>query len=498
MTSAVGYRNVVTAAVAVAAFVLGSVAVGAFAVRSTTSNALIVIFALVCLIVYLTEPRRMVWIALFLAFASLPESLNRSKAFGPLWIYDYQAAVLLAIVFLIPIARIRFSEYALPGGFLLTVAFFAVTGIASGHDHERVAREASFLCEMVGGVVLALLIVRTNYVRQTIRVMTAILWFSAGMILVSSLTGLRLAGRAAEVDGVAAGSTHAIRLLTWTQMPALAVLAALVAAQILGRGRLSVHLTLGVPALVITVLGFSRNALIVLAVAALVALATSWRWATVRRSVVLAAVTAVLLAVVVPGALFLLQRSAAGAWLTDQVNAFADRVVGGISPTALAVDPSTLDRLHEDDNLQRAITEAPLLGHGLGYAYQLPFGKPGDFTATLGTTYAHNFYLWWLVKAGAVGMASFALLAVTPVLQGIRSAAVGAKISAAVSVALLAACVVVPLPLDPTNSLVLGMALGAAIGFHRPRRSVQQVGASDTVVEPSCTATSHHQAIPIS
>ena len=79
-----------------------------------------------------------------------------------------------------------------------------------------------------------------------------------------------------------------------------------------------------------------------------------------------------------------------------------------MSPTAMAVDSSTQDRLRENANLLAAFGDAPLFGHGLGYAYQPPFGKAGSFTATLGTTYSHNFYLWWLVKAGAVGMASFA------------------------------------------------------------------------------------------
>jgi hypothetical protein len=50
-------------------------------------------------------------------------------------------------------------------------------------------------------------------------------------------------------------------------------------------------------------------------------------------------------------------------------------------------------------NLNRAIAKAPLFGHGLGYAYQLPFGKARTFTATLGTTYAHNLYLWWLAQS---------------------------------------------------------------------------------------------------
>ena len=103
-----------------------------------------------------------------------------------------------------------------------------------------------------------------------------------------------------------------------------------------------------------------------LAVAAAVAFVASLGWSAVRRSAALAAVVAALVAVVVPGALFLLQNSAAGAWLADQVNAFSHRVIGGVSPTALAVDQSTLDRLREDTNLLRAIAEAPLFGHGAG------------------------------------------------------------------------------------------------------------------------------------
>ena len=273
--------------------------------------ALILIGALGCLVVYLTKPQLMVWIALFLAFASLPAGLPIAKLIGPVAINAYQVAVLLAIVFLIPIARLRFSAYVLPGIFLLTVAFFAAAGMADGNDLKLVGREALLLCEMVAGFVLALLIVRTNYVRESIRVMAVVLWFSAGMVLAGSLTGLQLAGEAESLQRET-GSAEAIRVLTATQAPAMAVLAALVAAQIVGRGRLSVHLALGVPALVITLLAFSRNTLIVLAVAAVVAFGTSLGWSAMRRSAVLAAIAAALVAVVVPGALFLLQNSSAG------------------------------------------------------------------------------------------------------------------------------------------------------------------------------------------
>lgn len=477
MTSLVDRRD--TAAVTVvrgAVFALGCFLVGVFAVRDTVRGVML-IAALACLIIYLTKPQLMAWGALFLAFASLPE-IPLGNGMWPLGMYTYQVALILAIVLLIPRAQLRFSEYLLPGIFLLTVAYFVAVGLAGGNDPGRVNREALFLVELVAGFVLALLIVRTRLTREGIWTIGIVLWFSAGMILLSSLTGLKLVGRAVSLQAET-GAAQAIRLITFTETPALAVLAALVASQVVGRGRLSVHLALGLPGLLITLLAFSRGSLIVLGVTAVIAIVASLGWSALRRSAVLAAVAAGLVAVVVPGALFLLHNTEAGAWLGDQLNAYSDRVFGGVSPTALAIDNSTQDRLREDEHLLTAIADAPLLGHGLGFAYQLPFGKPETFTATLGTTYSHNFYLWWLVKAGAVGMASFVLLALTPVVKGIRSASAAAKISAAVSAGLLAGCAVGPMPEEPVQALVLGLALGAALGFARVRPPARQADSID-------------------
>ena len=132
----------------------------------------------------------------------------------------------------------------------------------------------------------------------------------------------------------------------------------------------------------------------------------------------------------------------------------------------------------------RAFADAPLFGHGVGYAYQLPLGKAGTFTATLGTGYSHNFYLWWLAKAGAVGMASFAVFALTPVVRGIRSASAAAKISAAVSARPARGVCGRPVPLEPGNSLALGMALGAAMAFARPRQLAEQVEPNGSIADP--------------
>ena len=475
---------------AVAALLLGSFTIGVFAVRSTTEGVML-IGAIGCLVVYLTGPHRMVWPALFLAFASLPESWHVGKVVGPVSVYAYQVAVLLAIVFLIPAARLRFSHYLLPLSMMLAVTLFTATGAAAGHDPERVAREASFLYEMVAGAVLAVLLVRTHQVRQAIRVIGVVMWFSAGMILAGSLSGLRLAGRAESLE-LETGAA-ALRILTATQAPALAVLTTLVAAHILGRARWRHWALLGAPALAITLLSFSRHTLIALAVAACVALLAGLGWVAIRRSALLAAAGVGALAVAVPASLFLLENGSGGGWLAEQIDAFSHRVIGGVSTTALAVDSSTLARLHENESLWRAIVDAPVLGHGLGYAYQLPFGEAGSFTATLGTTYAHNFYLWWLVKGGVVGMAVFAVFALLPVVRALRSASAAAKVSAAVSLALLAICVVDPLPLEPASSLVLGMALGATLALSRsPLHSATgQAGLPDAPAPSTIRPVAH-------
>ncbi|WP_242670152.1 O-antigen ligase family protein [Mycobacterium decipiens] len=456
------------AAAVVAMFVVGSFGYGVLSVRDTTGGV-ILIGATFGLVVYWTKPELMIGVALFLAFAALPEGLHVGKVIGPVSIYAYHVVALLAICFVLPVVRLRLAGYLLPGMFALTVVYFAAVGFATGHSAAIVAREATFLLEMVAGFVLALLIVYGSYIKLSINAIVVTLWFSAGMAVLSSSGGIRLAGRLESLESATGHS--ATRVITTTLIPAIAVLAALVAAQIVGRVKPVAYLGLGLPALIVSVLAFSRNTLLAVGVAAVVAFFASLGWSAVRRATLLAIAGAGLLVVTVAAALFLLQQSTAGAWLGDQIAGFSHRVLGGISTGVLATDSSTLARLAEDANLNRAISQAPVFGHGLGYAYQLPFGHdPDEFTETLGTTYSHNFYLWWLAKSGAVGMAAFALFALTPLVRALRSASVSAKASAAVSIGLLVMCIIDPLPEDPANAMTLGMALGSALAFARPWR----------------------------
>ena len=476
------------AAATVAALVFGCFVFGALSVR--TFKGLALIGLMFCVVLYWIKPQLMVWVALFLAFASLPENWHTGMVIGPFSIYAFHVTLILAIGYLLPIVRPRFSDYLLPGMFGLTVVFFTAVGLATGHPTDVTLREAMFLLEMVGGFILALLIVGADYVKGSMHALAVTLWFSAGMIALSSLQGIKLAGRRENL-ALATGATEAVRLITATGTPAVAVLAVLIAAQIFGRVRPALLLALAPPVLIIVLLAFTRNTFICVAVAAVVAFVANLGWSPVRRTAVLTTVSAMAFAVAVPGALFLLQHSVAGAWLGDQFSAFNHRVLHGMSTSALDVDSSTLARLDEDRNLNHSIAQAPMFGHGLGYAYQPPFGDDSNgFTETAGTTYAHNFYLWWLCKAGAAGMAMFALFALMPIVRGLRCPSVPAKISAAVSVGLLAVCIVAPLPESPGQAMALGMALGAAMGFVRQRRQRQSVDRVDAQPTPALVGAS--------
>jgi O-antigen ligase len=473
-----GRRRMALTAVLLALFVFGCFVFGVLSVRRTTEGVLM-ITVLFCAVVYWVKPEGMVAVTLFGAFAALPQGLHIGKVFGPVVINAYHLTALLAICYLIPAVRLRFSDYALPGIFTLAVVFATVFGFETGSDPKVVIREATTMLEMVVGFVMALFIVYGGYLAWTIRVTVVILWFSAGLAIVSSLHAIRLAGRAESLAG-ATGAGQALRIILTTQSPATAVLSALVAGGIMGVVSRATFFAMGPPALIISLLSFSRNTLISMAVAAAVALLASWGWPALRRLASITAISGVFMAVTIPGSLFLLQRSEAGAWLGDQFSAFNQRVLGGVSSSALEVDESTLERLREDALLNAEIARAPMFGHGLGYAYQQPNGTD-EFASTFYPAYSHNFYLWWLAKGGLVGMAVFAVFALVPMIGALRSRSASAKITVAVCAGLLAISAVWPLPEMPSDGLALGLALGSAMAFAGLRHRGQDEDHTDVI-----------------
>ena len=167
----------------------------------------------------------------------------------------------------------------------------------------------------------------------------------------------------------------------------------------------------------------------------------------------------------------LLPNSIGDGWIDQQLHAYTQRIVGGLTLFAEGRDASYAYRQAENVNLWTAIREAPLFGHGLGYQYQTPFGPADSFTATIGPYFAHNYYLWLFAKSGIIGLVSFAVFALVPIIRAVRASSWEAKVSGIVAVTLLLVSVVAPVGESGPGALVLGIALGASMSFSRPGSS---------------------------
>jgi O-antigen ligase len=496
-------HRLVLAALAVGVFLFFCFAFGVASVRDPYQG-IVLVGAMFGLVVYWARPEAMVWIALFYTFGALPIGLYVGKVVGPTTIYVWHVVTLVAIFYLILLVRPRFSDYIPPVVFVLTVLFYTAVGFVDGHSAEAILHEMTCLFEMVAGYMLALLVVHGNYIKGATQTLIVTLWFSAIMAIVSSSLGLRLTGRFENISESTTGGS-VTRLIIPTTAPAVAVLAALVAAQVLGRGRRGAFWSMGMPSLIISLLAFSRGTLIAVAVAGVVAFLAKPGWQALRRSATFAVSSAAILATMVPAALFLLQRSKAGAWLGHQFAGFSHRVLSGVTANSLAVDDSTKYRLIENADLTRQIAKAPIFGHGMGFAYRLAFGEDSgndqfsfdSFTVLLGTTYAHNFYLWWLVKAGAVGMAIFLWFALRPVIRALRSASIPAKVAGAVGAGLLALNIVGPNIEDTPDSVAFGMVLGAAMGLATMARKRPDAPSDEGLDDGSAVADATTEPIPV-
>jgi O-antigen ligase len=141
-------------------------------------------------------------------------------------------------------------------------------------------------------------------------------------------------------------------------------------------------------------------------------------------------------------------------------------VLEGLTSSTLEVDLSSQFRVvFENALIIPRIEESPLFGHGFGYAYKPPLGIPGTFNSDFAPYYAHNFYLWILVKAGVTGLAIFLWFSLAPILKTFRQSSGLAHASAGAATALLACSFVVPMPIGSPTALLLGALLGAAAAF---------------------------------
>lgn len=416
-------------------------------------------------------------VALFMT--TVPE-IPRGVRIGGIFVYYYELFILASFAY--ALFRARSNSFALVGlrrsSILRSVVLFSCvialgTGIAilRGHPMWDIQYDVKSLLEMIVVIIVAVVLIALDDWQRYIKTLAFILTTSAMLMIYASATGFVLWGRTETAELYAsggralAGGSEAIRYLTQTTPLALAALLGGVGMLLLGRLTGVGLIFIVIPALIISVLSFSRNTLLALAgailFASIVAVAQGHGANLCRRLLIFPLI-------VVPLALVVVTLSSAfGArdWIDTQVAGYANRVVAGLDESNERADVSANYRDLENDYLGRAGMEHPLLGGGFGTRYKPASGKRGEFQAVEGTLYAHNAYGWLFVKVGLFGLATFVavlLSCAVPVLtrrQSSPMAMTGAVTLAGLSIAIF----VTPMPIEQPGCSIIGILIAMCV-----------------------------------
>jgi hypothetical protein len=260
--------------------------------------------------------------------------------------------------------------------------------------------------------------------------------------------GLYLDGRPVSSDAtrILGGATHF----------ALGVACLTVALVIRRKASMRQVLPYLIPAVVITVLAFSRNSLLGLAVAmAAAVIAAPGRGLPSLLKVAMASIAC---GVVAWTTLYMIGGAPLD-YVNRQATSYRDRVADGLSRDVLARDSSVEARSVENRYVLEAWRSAPLVGGGFGASYRPPFGPTDSFGATYGQYYVHNWYGWLAVKTGVLGLGWVLAATLIPALRSLRRREVA---FGSAGLGLLAVSAVAPLANSLTSAGAL--ALGGVIG----------------------------------
>lgn len=417
-------------------------------------------------ILTLAGPRILLVVTVFLATTTLPAAVPNAIQVGPLAVNLYEP--LLFALALRMVASPRTNSRPTKNGLmllgLLTIVP-AIVGLIGGAVTRWIVFDVRGLVTLTAAAVVAAYVaVDRGLCDAAVRTLRTSLWISAAFTLAAAVGIVAVGGRTEDaslyLDGQAS-SSGATRLLTDATHVSLAVLCVALSALIMQRARLGNLLPYILPALLVTTFSFSRNALLALGVAAMISAVFAGRrgiTGTVRATAGLT-----LVGVAIAGTAVLIGGQVME-FAHAQWQGYSDRVVSGLQSDVRGRDASTLQRLAENDATTSAIADAPVLGHGFGYAYRPAFGAPGTFAGEEGRFYSHNFYYWLGVKTGLLGLLVFMWSAMRPAVRGLRTSHSAVAVG---TIAMLTVNVVAPLPLstESSGSITMGALIGVCLAL---------------------------------
>lgn len=419
------------------------------------------------------NPDRLFYLTLVAATMALPAFVPTSIAIGPIGVKVYEPLLILSVVY--AAVKYRGRVPAALSGMAALIVVWASIGLLAQHDPSKIIYDTRNLSMLWGACFVACRVAGTHVFGASLAWVKWILWISAGLSLLASVTALPLGGRVEEatlpVAGAGAGAAEgAVRLLTPATHLSLAVLCVLAVLVVTSKLRFRTVSSYAIPALIMVFISFSRNSLLGIGVAVLFGLLASRNVRSTAKTLA-SALAAVTTFWMLMASSSLLSTLPAGAWLNKQMEGFSGRVLGGLTSETLTVDSSAQFRFQQENLLIiPRIAENPFLGHGFGYAYKLPTGVAGTFNADFAPYYAHNFYLWLLAKAGLIGLALFLWFALVPAIRSLRGGSPAMVAAGGATLALLATSFVAPMPIGSPTGLILGALIGVCAATSEARQ----------------------------
>lgn len=437
--------------------------------------------AFLFLVLAVRNPSWFVHMLLIVLFATRTEQMPRGVRAAGVFIYYHEFLIVSAVGYAIFLLRSDAVAYAALKGLLAMRVFAVFSGVLAlgvlialinGHTPWDIQFDLRPVVDMLLVGFVAATVVASNDWRRYIKTIAFILSMSAVAMVYASVTGTALGGRTETAELYAsggralAGGSSAIRYLTDSTAFAMAALLGCVAVLIIGKARLAYILPILVPALVISLLSFSRNTLLALGGTILCAILVS----VLRGNFLRGLAKVVLIPLVGAAAVLVLSgfSTVLGAedWVQTQVSGYSNRVIAGLSEANERADTSARYRQEENSYISKTGAESPLVGSGFGTHYKPPSGKRGSYYAVNGTMYTHNFYNWVYVKLGILGLATF----VGVLFASIRPSALRHReyillcYASSTLVGLGLAMFVTPMPIDQPGSSVIGIVLGVCVG----------------------------------
>lgn len=367
------------------------------------------------------------------------------------------------------------------------VTALALVGMLRGAELSAVVQDLRGPLYLVCGYLIASRRVQWSDRVAVVRIVGAVLWWSAVAIVFTLVTGEEvLQGRvgttAASLGGGAKESLDAVRFLIAPKELALVTAVGAVGVLVLRAPvrhvrRLVVGLL--VPALFVVFMAFSRQSVVGAAAALVYLLVVSpFRSQTLVRIASGAALVGVGLLLL--GAVGLMAPlTADGTIVRTQLDAYGERVVTGLVGRDNATeDPGNQFRLSENRAALDFAGRHPFVGGGLGTPYR-EAGTADPFSdVEYGRRYVHDVYLWYAAHGGVLGVLAIVVLAGRPILRVLvpafraRSGQELVLAAGAAYVALLAVGVFEPvIHLNSTAPLfgaLLGFFAHAEAGARRP------------------------------